>query len=159
MEIKITKKHIIQLIIVILCFVAGFCLGRFLRIGRISGTSEQLITGIVLERNRASEILDRLGIAKSAIKSADDYGRLLAEGIEQLQRSNEVGRVCIDEVIKSIESSEQLTKDFHAAYSNLFGTTEYAFGLAILKSEEYERIIESFREITNNSSQNNKKPE
>lgn len=148
---EITKNHIIKSVIIVLCCVASFCIGRYTRIGRISGTSEQLISGIVLERDRASEILDQLGIAKSAIKSSDDYGRLITEGITQLQQSNEVGRICIDEVIRSIEDSELITKNFYESYSELFGTADFAFGLAILKSEEYERIIDSFREIADNT--------
>ena len=159
MEIKITKKHIISTIVVIsLCF-ASFCAGRYIRIGRVAGTSQQLIDGIVLSRDTADSILNKLNIATNGINSSTEYNRAISEGIEQMQRSNEIGRLCIKEIERTIKDSKEFTTMLYESYSEFSDKSEWAFDVAIRKSEEYERLINSLQQFAGNIIKDNQKSE
>lgn len=159
MEIKITKKHIIGISIVICLCIACFCTGRYIRIGRITGTSQQLIDGIVLSRDTTDTILNKLNIAANEFNSSAEYNRAVIEGFERLQRTNEIGQLCINKIERTIKDSQEFTKMLNESYSQFSDRSEYAFDVAIRKSEEYERVIESLQQFTGNFIENNKKPE
>jgi ABC-type transporter Mla subunit MlaD len=158
-EIKITKKHIIGVSIVICLCIACFCAGRYIRIGRITGTSQQLIDGIVLSRDTTDTILNKLNIAANEFNSSAEYNRAVIEGFERLQRTNEIGQLCINKIERTIEDSQEFAKMLNESYSQFSDRSEYAFDVAIRKSEEYERVIESLQQFTGNFIEDNKKPE
>lgn len=145
------KKLLIGIGIIVLLCGASFCAGRFVRFRGASADSERLIEGIILSRDTANSILDRLGIAESALKSSAEYERVITEGLEQLQRTNEVGRLLTDEVVRTIEVNQRLTEELNRAHSELSDTTLDALELAARRAEEYERIIEAFERITADS--------
>ena len=58
MEIKIDKKFFIKFGCIALFGITCFCAGRFIRFKGVSGSSEQLVSGIVLEGDTANTILD-----------------------------------------------------------------------------------------------------
>lgn len=159
MEIKITKKHIIGVSIVICLCITCFCAGRYIRIGRITGTSQQLIDGIVLSRDTTDTILNKLNIAANEFNSSAEYNRAVIEGFERLQRTNEIGQLCINKIERTIEDSQEFAKMLNESYSQFSDRSEYAFDVAIRKSEEYERVIESLQQFTGNFIEDNKKPE
>jgi methyl-accepting chemotaxis protein len=158
-EIKISKKNLIAIGVVLILCVSCFLAGRFIRVGRITGTSEQLINGIVLSRDTADSILDRLNIATTTLKSSTDYEHAIVRGFEKLQRSNEIGQLCISELERTVESSKEFTKMLNEHYSEFSSNTDRAFDMAIRKSEEYERLIDSLQQFTNHIDEDNKEPE
>ena len=154
-QIKITKKSIIYLCIVILLCVGSFCAGRFIRFGRISGTSQQLIDGVILSRETADKLANELNITRNTIQSADNYGRAVLEGIEELRKSSELGRVCADVIKQSIERDAENNKDLLESREEYFDAVDYALELATKRAELYESIVRTYEQAVSNNGENN----
>ena len=155
MEIKITKSTIITFCICIILCISSFCAGRYIRFGRISGTSEQLISGIVQAGNDTDKIINELTIAGASAESAANYGRIIAGVIEELRNINEEFSVSTNEAIRAVESNKRITEIVKSASSSLSDTTGNALEDAIKRAEDYERLIESLQEALRNSTENN----
>ena len=154
-EIKIDKKFFIKLgIIVILCF-ASFCAGRFIRFRGVSGTSEQLVDGIVLSRETADKLADELNLGGSALKSGIGYEQAILEGVGTLRRSSEVGQLCTDAIIKSIESDEKFNEELRRNVSGYFDAADFALELAVERAELYESIIRTYEQTQSDNRENN----
>ena len=154
-EIKIDKKFFIKLgIIAILCF-ASFCTGRFLRFRGVSGTSEQLVDGVILSRETADKLIDELNLGGSALKSANGYEQAILEGIGTLRRSSEVGQLCTDAIKQSIESDEKFNEELRRNVSGYFDAADFAVELAIQRAELYESIVRTYEQTQPNNRENN----
>ena len=147
MEIKITpKKVIIALCVLVVVFFAGLCTERFSRSGRASGTSQQLIEGIVLERDTVNQIADELNISGNLLSSGTSFGPAVIESLREARTANQLGAVCVDEIRRSIERDIEFSKDLRASADGFFGTAEYALNLAIERAELYEGIISTYEQ-------------
>ena len=147
MEIKIDKKFFISIgVIVALCF-ASFCAGRFLRFRGVSGAGQQLVDGIVLERETADRIANELNIGKGALESADGYGKALLEGVGELRKSNKLGQECLDLLKKEIEENKKLNRSIIGLdMSNIYNE----FDIAIEQAERYEQLLKTSELIMSN---------
>lgn len=155
MEIKIDKKFFIKLsIIAILCF-ASFCTGRFIRFRGVSGTSEQLVDGVVLSRETADKLANELNIGGSALKSGVGYEQALLEGVGTLRRSSEVGQLCTDAIKQSIESDEKFNEELRRNVSGYFDAADFALELAVERAELYESIVRAYEQTQSNNGENN----
>ena len=155
MEIKIDKKFFIKLgIVAILCF-ASFCAGRLIRFRGVSGTSEQLVDGVVLSRETADKLADELNLGGSALKSANGYEQAILEGIGTLRRSSEVGQLCADAIKQSIESDEKFNEELRRNVSGYFDAADFAIELAIQRAELYESIVRTYEQTQSNNGENN----
>ena len=155
MEIKIDKKFFIKLsIVAILCF-ASFCAGRFIRFRGVSGTSEQLVDGVILSREAADKLADELNLGGSALKSANGYEQAILEGIGTLRRSSEVGQLCTDVIKQSIESDEKFNEELRRNVSGYFDAADFAIELAIQRAELYESIVRTYEQTQSNNGENN----
>ena len=155
MEIKIDKKFFIKLsIVAILCF-ASFCAGRFIRFRGVSGTSEQLVDGVILSREAADKLTDELNLGGSALKSANGYEQAILEGIGTLRRSSEVGQLCTDAIKQSIESDEKFNEELRRNVSGYFDAADFAIELAIQRAELYESIVRTYEQTQSNNGENN----
>ena len=155
MEIKIDKKVFIKLsIVAILCF-ASFCAGRFIRFRGVSGTSEQLVDGVILGRETADKLADELNLGGSALKSANEYEQAILEGIGTLRRSSEVGQLCTDAIKQSIESDEKFNEELRRNVSGYFDAADFAIELAIQRAELYESIVRTYEQTQSNNGENN----
>lgn len=156
MEIKIDKKFFIKLgIVIILCF-ASFCTGRFIRFRRVSGTSEQLVDGIVLSRETADKLFDELNLGGVSLKSGVGYEQAILEGVGTLRKSSEVGRICTDAIEQSIKSDEKFNEELRRNVSGYFDAADYAIDISINHAELYESIIRSYEQAKSNNGENNK---
>lgn len=155
MEIKITKSAIITFCICVVLCISSFCIGRYIRIGRISGTSEQLISGIIQAGDDTDKIINELTLAGASAESAANYGRIIAGVIEELRNVNEELSVSTNEAIRAVESNKRITEIVKSASSSLSNTTGNALEDAIERAENYERLIESLQEALRNSTENN----
>lgn len=156
MEIKIDKKFFIKLgIVAILCF-ASFCAGRLIRFRGVSGTSEQLVDGVVLSRETADKLIDELNLGGSALKSADGYEQAILEGIGTLRRSSEVGQLCTDAIKQSIESDEKFNEELRRNVSGYFDAADFAIELAMQRAELYESIVRTYEQTQPDNRENNK---
>ena len=149
-----TKKIIFIICCAILIFVTGFCSGRFIRFRRVSGAGEQLVKGIVLTRDTVDTIADELNISRASINSANDLKRAVSKGLQTVRKGNEVGELLIHEVERSIEDNQKCTENLKQSYSDLSDATGYAIDLAIIRAEEYERLIGAFQQIINDTPEN-----
>lgn len=154
-EIKITKSTIITFCICVVLCISSFCIGRYIRVGRISGTSEQLISGIVQAGDDTDKIINELTLAGASAESAANYGRIIAGVIEELRNVNEEFSVSTNEAIRAVESNKRITEIVKSASSSLSNTTGNALEDAIERAENYERLIESLQEALRNSTENN----
>lgn len=157
MEIK--KSHIITFAIVLILCIASFCAGRFIRFRGVSGTSQQLIDGIVLEREAIDRITDGLNLERGSIKSAAELGRAVKDGLETSRRSNEIGRICADAIKQSIEDDKKFIENLRGDVSEYFDTTDYALDLAIERAELYESIISTYNQAYRDNGEDTEKSE
>ena len=154
MEIKIDKKIFIKLGIIIILCVSCFFAGRYTRFKGVSGTSEQLVSGIILSRDTVDTISNNLYIADAATKSADELGRAIINGIRELQRNNEITKLLTNEIIGSIENNKKITAEVESTYTDISESTEFAIDLAIKRAEEYERLIDALQQIVGDNTEN-----
>ena len=152
MEIKIDKKFFIKLGCIALFGFACFCAGRFIRFKGVSGSSEQLVSGIVLEGNTANTILDELGIARPAGQSASDTGYAVLRGIQELSKSNDTAKLCISEIEREIEHTQQNAEIIKQSFNGLSDAIEYGWRIAEEQALAYERIVDTLQQFNSDSS-------
>ena len=152
MEIKIDKKFFIKLGCIALFGITCFCAGRFIRFKGVSGSSEQLISGIVLEGNTADTILDELGIARPAGQSASDTGYAVLRGIQELSKSNDTAKLCISEIEREIEHTQQNAEIIKQSFDGVSDAIEYGWRIAEEQARAYERIVDTLQQFNNDSS-------
>ena len=152
MEIKIDKKFFIKLGCIALFGITCFCAGRFIRFKGISGSSEQLVSGIVLEGNTANTILDELGIARPAGQSASDTGYAVLRGIQELSKSNDTAKLCISEIEREIEHTQQNAEIIKQSFDGVSDAIEYGWRIAEEQARAYERIVDTLQQFNNDSS-------
>ena len=154
MEIKIDKKFFIKLGCIALFGITCFCAGRFIRFKGVSGSSEQLVSGIVLEGNTANTILDELGIARPAGQSASDTGYAVLRGIQELSKSNDTAKLCISEIEREIEHTQQNAEIIKQSFDGVSDAIEYGWRLAENQSLAYERIVDTLQQFNKDSGEN-----
>lgn len=156
MEIKISKKFFIKLSCIALFGIACFCAGRFTRLKGVSGTSEQLESGIIFERDTANTILDELGIARPAGQSASDTGYAVLRGIQELSKSNDTARLCISEIEREVAYTQQNAKIIEQSFNGVSDAVDYGWRITEEQVAAYERIIDTLQQFNNNSSKDDK---
>ena len=154
MEIKIDKNFFIKLGCIALLGVTCFCAGRFIRFKGVSGSSEQLVSGIVLEGNTANTILDELGIARPAGQSASDTGYAVLRGIQELSKSNDTAKLCISEIEREIEHTQQNAEIIKQSFDGVSDAIEYGWRIAEEQARAYERIVDTLQQFNNDTSEN-----
>ena len=152
MEIKIDKKFFIKLGCIALFGITCFCTGRFTRFKGISGSGEQLVSGIVLEGNTANTILDELGIARPAGQSASDTGYAILRGIQELSKSNDTARLCISEIEREVEHTQQNAEIIKQSFDGVSDAIEYGWRIAEEQALAYERIVDTLQQFNSDSS-------
>ena len=152
MEIKIDKNFFIKLGCIALFGITCFCAGRFIRFKGISGSGEQLVSGIVLEGNTANTILDELGIARPAGQSASDTGYAVLRGIQELSKSNDTAKLCISEIEREIEHTQQNAEIIKQSFDGVPDAIEYGWRIAEEQARAYERIVDTLQQFNNNTS-------
>ena len=152
MEIKINKKVFIKLGCIALFGIICFCAGRFIRFKGVSGSSEQLVSGIVLEGNTADTILDELGIARPAGQSASDTGYAVLRGIQELSKSNDTAKLCISEIEREIEHTQQNAETIKQSFDGVSDSIEYGWRIAEEQALAYERIVDTLQQFNSDSS-------
>ena len=156
MEIKIDKNFFIKLGCIALFGITCFCAGRFIRFKGVSGSSEQLVSGIVLEGNTANTILDELGIARPAGQSASDTGYAVLRGIQELSKSNDTAKLCLSEIEREIEHTQQNAEIIKQSFNGVSDAIEYGWRIAEEQALAYERIVDTLQQFNNNSSKDDK---
>lgn len=151
MEIKIDKKFFIKLGCIALFGITCFCAGRFIRFKGVSGSSEQLVSGIVLEGNTANTILDELGIARPAGQSASDTGYAVLRGIQELSKSNDTAKLCISEIEREIEHTQQNAEIIKQSFDGVSDAIEYGWRIAEEQARAYERIVDTLQQFNKDS--------
>lgn len=152
MEIKIDKNFFIKLGCIALFGITCFCAGRFIRFKGISGSGEQLVSGIVLEGNTANTILDELGIARPAGQSASDTGYAVLRGIQELSKSNDTAKLCISEIEREIEYTQQNAEIIKQSFDGVSDAIEYGWRIAEEQARAYERIVDTLQQFNNDTS-------
>ena len=152
MEIKIDKKFFIKLGCIALFGITCFCTGRFTRFKGISGSGEQLVSGIVLEGNTADTILDELGIARPTGQSASDTGYAILRGIQELGKSNDAAKLCLSEIEREIEHTQQNTEIIKQSFDGVSDAIEYGWRIAEEQALAYERIVDTLQQFNSDSS-------
>ena len=156
MEIKIDKSFFIKLGCIALFGVTCFCAGRFIRFKGVSGSGEQLVSGIVLEGNTANTILDELGIARPAGQSASDTGYAVLRGIQELSKSNDTAKLCLSEIEREIEHTQQNAEIIKQSFDGVSDAIEYGWRIAEEQALAYERIVNALQQFNNDSSKDDK---
>lgn len=156
MQINIDKKFFIKLGCLIMFGVACFLAGRFIRFGGVSGASEQLVSGIVLERDTANKLLDELGIARPAGQSATDTGYAVLRGVQELSKSNDAARLCISEIEREVDLTQQNAEIIKQSFDGVSDAIEYGWRIAEEQAAAYERIIETLQQFDKDSGKDDK---
>ena len=156
MQINITKKTFIGIGIVLLMCIASFLAGRFIRFGGVSGTGDKLESGIVLERDTADKLLDELSIARPAGQSASDAGYAILRGVQELGKSNDAARLCISEIEREVELTEQNAEIIKQSFDGVSDAIDYGWRVAENQALAYERIVETLQHFNSDTSENDK---
>lgn len=156
MEIKIDKNFFIKLGCIALFGITCFCAGRFIRFKGVSGSSEQLVSGVILERDTADKLLDELGVARPAGQSASDTGYAILRGIQELGKSNDAARLCINEIEREIKHTQQNAEIIKQSFDGISDAIEYGWRLAENQSLAYERIVDTLQQFNKDSGENDK---
>ena len=156
MQINIDKKFFIKLGCLIVFGVACFLAGRFIRFGGVSGASEQLVSGIILERDTANKLLDELGIARPAGQSAVDTGYAVLRGVQELSKSNDAARLCISEIEREVDLTQQNAEIIKQSFDGISDAIEYGWRIAEEQAAAYERIIETLQRFDSNTGEDDK---
>lgn len=156
MEIKIDKKFFIKLGCIVMFGIACFCAGRFIRFKGISGSGEQLVSGVILERDTADKLLDELGVARPAGQSASDTGYAILRGIQELGKSNDAAKLCISEIEREIEHTQQNAEIIKQSFDGISDAIEYGWRLAENQSLAYERIVDTLQQFNKDSRKDDK---
>ena len=146
-----TKKILINIGCAIFVLVFGFCTGRFIRFRGISGSSEQLVSGIILERDTTDRILDELSIARSAGNSSTNTGQAILRGIQELSKSNETAKLCISEIEREIEFAQQNAQIIQQSFESVSDAIDYGWRITESQALAYERIVDALQQFNNNS--------
>ena len=132
------KKILINVGCAVFIFIFGFCTGRFIRFKGISGASEQLVSGIILEGDTANTILDKLGIARPAGQSASDTGYAVLRGIQELSKSNDTGQKCINLLKSEIAFDLEIYEKYKSTdLSNI----DKELNIAVEQALRYEQLL------------------
>ena len=145
------KKILTNIGYIVLIFVLGFCTGRFIRFKQISGSSEQLISGIILERDTTDRILDELSITRTTGSSAADTEQAILRGIQELSKSNEAIKLCISKIEREIELTQQNTQIIKQSFESVSDAIEYGWRIAEEQAVAYERIVDTLQQFNNDS--------
>lgn len=156
MEIKIDKNFFIKLGCIVMFGIACFCAGRFIRFKGVSGSSEQLVSGIVLEGNTADKLLDELGIARPAGQSSSDTGYAVLRGIQELSKSNDTAKLCLSEIEREIEHTQQNAEIIKQSFDGVSDAIEYGWRIAEEQALAYERIVNTLQQFNKDSGENDK---
>lgn len=156
MEIKIDKKFFIKLFIIVLLCFTSFCAGRFLRARGASGTSQQLVDGVILSRETADKLVNELNLGGVSLESGIGYEQAILEGIGTLRKSSEVGQLCTDAIKQSIESDEKFNEELRRNVSGYFDAADYAIDISINRAELYESIVRTYEQTQSDNRENNK---
>lgn len=156
MEIKIDKNFFIKLGCIALFGITCFCAGRFIRFGGVSGASEQLVSGIVLERDTANKLLDELGIARPAGQSAVDAGYAVLRGVQELSKSNDAARLCISEIEREVDLTQQNAEIIKQSFDGVSDAIKHGWRIAEEQAAAYERIIETLQQFDKDSGEDDK---
>ena len=156
MEIKVDKKFFIKLGCITLFGITCFCAGRFIRFKGISGSGEQLVSGIVLGGNTANTILDELGIARPAGQSASDTGYAVLRGIQELSKSNDAARLCLREIEQEIEYAQQNAEIIKQSFNGISDAIDYGWRVTENQALAYERIVDTLQQFNSDSSKDDK---
>ena len=152
MEIKIDKKFFIKLgcliVFGVACFLAG---GICFRSRGISGTGEQLVSGIVLERDTADKLLDELGIARPAGQSATDTGYAILRGVQVLGKSNDTARLCLSEIEREVELTQQNAEIIKQSFDGVSDAIDYGWRVTENQALAYERIVDTLQQFDKDS--------
>ena len=154
MEIKIDKNFFIKLGCIVMFGIACFCAGRFIRFKGISGSGEQLVSGVILERDTADKLLDELGVARPAGQSASDTGYAILRGIQELGKSNDAARLCIDKIEREVEHTQQNAEIIKQSFNGVSDAIEYGWRIAEEQARAYERIVDTLQQFNNDTSEN-----
>ena len=132
------KKILINIGCAVFIFIFGFCTGRFIRFKGLSGASEQLVSGIILEGDAANTILDKLGIARPAGQSASDTGYAVLRGIQELSKSNDTGQKCINLLKSEIAFDLEIYEKYKSTdLSNI----DKELNIAVEQALRYEQLL------------------
>ena len=158
MEIKIDKKFFIKLGCLVVFGVTCFLAGRFIRFGGVSGASEQLVSGIVLERDTADKLLDELGITRPAGQSAVDAGYAVLRGVQELGKSNDAARLCISEIEREVDITQQNAEIIKQSFDGVSDAIDYGWRIAEEQAATYERIVNTLQQFNKDSGEDDKEP-
>ena len=157
-EIKIDKKFFIKLGCILVFGFACFCAGRFIRFNGIAGVHDELEQRIVLAGDSANTILDELGIARPAGQSATDTGYAILRGIQELSKANDAARVCIDEIEREIEFTQQNAEIIKQSFDGVSDAIDYGWRIAEAEAIAYQRIVETLQQFNSNFGENVEEP-
>lgn len=156
MEIKIDKKFFIKLGCIALFGIVCFCTGRLIRFKGVSGAGEQLVSGVILERDTADKLLDELGVARPAGQSASDTGYAILRGVQELSKSNDAARLCISEIEREVEHTQQNAEIIKQSFDGVSDAIEYGWRIAEEQALAYERIVNTLQQFNSDTGEDDK---
>ena len=154
-----TKQKIIHWVgvgvVFIALFAAGFCTGRYRRLGVLQSDSngakqsvDTITNGLI---SQGSSINSGINLLNGGL----DFGLISLGGVQLLQSTDEQSRVFRDEIKREVESSIRLRESYKETYGTISDSTERAIEIAIAESELLEQTLTNLQRIINSNSESN----
>lgn len=155
-----SKQKIIRVVsifvVAVILFSAGFCTGRYRRLGVLqsdsNGTEQSVDTitnGLI---SQGSSINSGINILNGGL----DFGQLAFSGSQLLQSSNEQSRIFRDEIKREVENSIRIRESYKETYGTISDSTERAIEIAIAESELLEQTLSNLQRIIDSNTESNR---
>jgi hypothetical protein len=155
-----SKQKIIRgvsiFVVAVILFSAGFCTGRYRRLGVLqsdsNGTEQSVDTvtnGLI---SQGSSINSGINILNGGL----DFGHLAFNGSQLLQSSDEQSRIFRDEIKREVENSIRIRESYKETYGTISDSTERALEIAIAESELLEQTLSNLQRIIDSNTESDR---
>ena len=147
---------IIILVVAVILFSAGFCTGRYRRLGALQSDSKGVGQSVDTITNGLTCQESRIDSGITLLNGGLDLGQLAFNGIQSLQSIDGQSRIFRDEIKREVENSIKLRESYEETYGTISDSTERAIEIAIAESELLERTLSNLQRLIESNTESDR---
>lgn len=147
---------IIILVVAVILFSAGFCTGRYRRLGALQSDSKGVGQSVDTITNGLTCQESRIDSGITLLNGGLDLGQLAFNGIQSLQSIDGQSRIFRDEIKREVENSIKLRESYKETYGTISDSTERAIEIAIAESELLERTLSNLQRLIESNTESDR---
>lgn len=159
MNVSIKQKIILGtsiLVVAVILFSAGFCTGRYRRLGVLQSDSNGVEQSVDTVTNGLTCQGSRIDSGITLLNRGLDFGQLAFNGSQLLQSNDEQSRIFRDEIKREVENSIRLRESYKETYGTISDSTERAIEIAIAESELLEQTLSNLQRIIDSNTESDR---